>query len=188
MAAVFGEDTPTAVDGPFVLPGIYRLVMTVDGRSYAAPLVVKLDPRVHVSSADLRSLLAFSQSADSSLARVKRLHDAEKLAHLALKKLAVGIKAGPGSQSLLPRIERLSAATGDQGSKSLGSLNAQLSALEADAESADMAPTAAQQAALAASVKSLEGLEGQWSARVAQLRKLNQALRRAGLPTVSAGE
>ncbi len=188
MAAVFGEDTPTAVDGPFVLPGSYRIVMTVDGQSYTAPLVVKLDPRVHVSTADLRSLLSFSQTADSGLARVRTLYDAKKLAHLALKKLAVGIKAGPGPHTLLPRIERLSAATRDQGSKSLGSLSTQLGALEADAESADVAPTAAQQAALAASVKSLDELEGQWKGSVAELHKLNQALRRAGLPTVSAGE
>src|SRR6185437_2167488 len=45
IAAIFGEDTPTAVQGPFVLTGIYSIVLTADDQHYRAPLVVQLDPR-----------------------------------------------------------------------------------------------------------------------------------------------
>ena len=188
MAAVFGEDTPTAVDGPFVLPGIYSIVLTVEGQTYRAPLVVRLDPRVHVSRADLRSLLSFSQRADAALARARQLYDAQRLAHLALQKLAVGIKAGPGAHALLRPVEQLSAATAQRGPDSLRALSRQVSSLEADAESADMAPTVAQQSALAASLKSLDLAAQRWKASVAGLHRLDQALRRDGLPTVSAGD
>ena len=40
-------------EGPIVLPGTYTLKLTVDGKSYAAPAEIKLDPRVHASPDDL---------------------------------------------------------------------------------------------------------------------------------------
>ena len=184
IAAVFGENTPTAVEGPFVLPGIYRIVLTVDGQQYKAPLVVRLDPREHVSTEDLHSLLSFSQKADAGLARAKTLYDAEKPAHQALAKLAAGIRSGHGPRRLLPLIERLSAATGDQGIERLTRLNGQLGALEADAESADMAPTPAAQSTLTASLSSLERVAGRWHASQVRIRGLNRELHRAGLTPV----
>ena len=36
-------------EGPLALPGIYQVKLTVDGRSYTAPLEVKMDPRVRVA-------------------------------------------------------------------------------------------------------------------------------------------
>ena len=43
--------------GPLVLPGNYRLELTVDGEKYGRQLNVKLDPRVRVSGADLEAQL-----------------------------------------------------------------------------------------------------------------------------------
>jgi photosystem II stability/assembly factor-like uncharacterized protein len=41
--------------GPYVLPGSYTLKLTVAGKSQTVPLVVKLDPRVKASQADLQN-------------------------------------------------------------------------------------------------------------------------------------
>ncbi|MGA8310611.1 MAG: YCF48-related protein, partial [Terriglobales bacterium] len=40
--------------GPLAVPGKYQVRLTVDGKSYNAPLELKLDPRLNVSQADLQ--------------------------------------------------------------------------------------------------------------------------------------
>jgi photosystem II stability/assembly factor-like uncharacterized protein len=54
MGAVAG-DTPASPEGPLALPGTYTVKLTVDGRSYAQPLVVTNDPRSPATPADLRA-------------------------------------------------------------------------------------------------------------------------------------
>jgi photosystem II stability/assembly factor-like uncharacterized protein len=51
--SVPGEFPRDLQPGPFVMPGNYSLVLTVNGKSYRQPLTVTLDPRVHASQADL---------------------------------------------------------------------------------------------------------------------------------------
>jgi photosystem II stability/assembly factor-like uncharacterized protein len=47
------EETPRfQPPGPLVPPGVYELVLTVDGKAYRQKLQVAPDPRVHISSAD----------------------------------------------------------------------------------------------------------------------------------------
>src|SRR5205823_2949412 len=40
IAAVWGRGTPIEPEGPFVLPGMYKVALKVGGRRYAAPLAV----------------------------------------------------------------------------------------------------------------------------------------------------
>lgn len=68
MRAVFGEDTPTDVEGAFVLPGHYTVVLRAARGVYRAPLTVRLDPRVHTSEADLARLDRFKRELDGDLA------------------------------------------------------------------------------------------------------------------------
>src|SRR5260370_17591015 len=48
------HDTPKHPLGAWVVPGNYTAKLTVDGKSYSQPLVVKMDPRIKTSLADLR--------------------------------------------------------------------------------------------------------------------------------------
>jgi len=48
------HDTPKYPLGAWVVPGNYTVKLTVDGKSYSQPLVVKMDPRIKTSLADLR--------------------------------------------------------------------------------------------------------------------------------------
>lgn len=52
MGAVPG-DTPAAIEGPLALPGNYTVRLTVDGKSYTQPLVVRNDPRSPASYSDI---------------------------------------------------------------------------------------------------------------------------------------
>jgi hypothetical protein len=47
-------DTPRTPQGALVVPGRYTVELTVDGRSQSRPLVLQMDPRIHISSADLQ--------------------------------------------------------------------------------------------------------------------------------------
>ena len=187
MAAVFGEDTPPTVEGPFVLPGIYSVVLTVDGQEYRAPLVVQLDPRVHTSNADLRALLAYSQSLCSALDWASGAYKGEKPAYAQLEGLAKRLAGRREDPLLLRGIERLRDATA-AGDTDLSVISRRMSGLEADAESADLAPTAADQEVFAKESTALDQAVRQWDENEAAIRELNPRLRRAGLPSIGIPE
>jgi len=56
--------------GPMVLPGEYQVRLMVDGKSYTAPLQVKMDPREHVSLADLEKQITLTRQIQAELTRV----------------------------------------------------------------------------------------------------------------------
>src|SRR5437588_539466 len=60
MAAVH-RDTPPAPTSPWVTPGDYTVALTVSGKSYTQPLMVKMDPRVKMSATELQEQFDLSQ-------------------------------------------------------------------------------------------------------------------------------
>ena len=57
MTAIIGKGTVKEPQGPLVLPGDYKVVLTVDGKSYSQTLKVKMDPRVKVTQKALNDQL-----------------------------------------------------------------------------------------------------------------------------------
>jgi hypothetical protein len=72
IAAIY-RDTPSGPRGPFVHPGSYSVRLTVDGAVQQRPLQVRLDPRVTISDADLRS------QTDASLTCYRAYHDLQEI-------------------------------------------------------------------------------------------------------------
>ena len=186
MQAVAGRDTPTSIDGPFVLPGTYTVVLSAGAQQYRASLLVRLDPREHATGEALRALLVYSQKIDAALGRVQALYAAEDALHGALVALQARMASGRVRRGLAERVARLVAGTAGRSRSDLFTLNQQLSALEADAESADRAPTAADGTVLDASLQRLTVLAAQWRATAARIGGLNRRLRHAGMATVRA--
>ncbi len=185
IAAVFGEDTPTAVAGPFALPGIYSIVLTAGGQQYRAPLVVHLDPRVHTSGEDLHALLTFSQSMCAALERASATYQEEKSAHDQLEALASRLTAAHADQALLRTVEKLRDATAGHGNDTdLGTISGRITGIEADAESADLAPTAADREVFEQESKALDQAVSVWRGDQLAIRQLNVRLRHAHIPTV----
>ena len=60
MAAVYHNTAPEPTS-PWVMPGDYSVVLTVNGKDYAHPLSVKIDPRVKASTADLAQQFELSK-------------------------------------------------------------------------------------------------------------------------------
>jgi len=59
--------------GPMVPPGNYQVRLTVDGKSFTAPLELKLDPRVKASNEDVEKQ---SELGRKIVAEVSEIHDA----------------------------------------------------------------------------------------------------------------
>jgi photosystem II stability/assembly factor-like uncharacterized protein len=68
--AAVGGATPKSPQGMHVLPGIHQVRLTVDGRSYRRPIVVKIDPRVKTSPADLDAQFKLSRTVDGLMRRI----------------------------------------------------------------------------------------------------------------------
>lgn len=62
--AIAGKTPVNQPPGPLAVPGKYELVLTVDGKTFRQPLVVTLDPRVHVSPGDLEAQLDLARMID----------------------------------------------------------------------------------------------------------------------------
>ena len=53
MSATYRNTAPASTS-PWVAPGNYTVVLTVDGKSFTQPITVQMDPRVKTSDADLQ--------------------------------------------------------------------------------------------------------------------------------------
>jgi photosystem II stability/assembly factor-like uncharacterized protein len=63
------HDTPLQPQGAWAMPGQYTVKLTVDEKSYTQPLVLKMDPRVRSSAAELGRQSAMQQSAAAGMNR-----------------------------------------------------------------------------------------------------------------------
>ncbi|HEX5458565.1 MAG TPA: hypothetical protein VFX20_01205 [Steroidobacteraceae bacterium] len=121
--AVLGR-TPRAPIGPLVLPGQYRVVLTVGGKEYSAPLTVRADPNAGSTPTALAANVHFALALESDIdSNAKVLQAAQAAANAS--------GGGAGRQ----RIE-------DQVKKSdLDGINRQLSMLLDEVVGNDAAPT-----------------------------------------------
>ncbi|MGE3342412.1 MAG: glycoside hydrolase [Vicinamibacterales bacterium] len=52
--AAIHQNTPRTPQGMFVMPGAYQVRLTVGGEAYRQPILIRMDPRVKTSTADLQ--------------------------------------------------------------------------------------------------------------------------------------
>jgi photosystem II stability/assembly factor-like uncharacterized protein len=140
IAAIFGENTPLLPQGPLVLPGEYTVMLKAAGQELRAPLTVKLDPRLRVSSTALLASLDFSRQAGRGLEE----------AFLAAGQLEAARKQLEGKAAAADWLARSDPlAKKKEGRESdFKTISEAIAALETDVEAVDAAPTAAQRLAL----------------------------------------
>lgn len=101
IAAVFGEDTPTNVEGSFVLPGTYSVTLAAAGATLQAKLSVLMDPRVRTGPAGLQQLFDFSRRLDRSIEEVRTAHEARGSLRKQLEDLAAHLAGDAAHGALL---------------------------------------------------------------------------------------
>jgi photosystem II stability/assembly factor-like uncharacterized protein len=185
------HDTPREPEGPLALPGNYTLKLTVAGQSYTTPLVVKMDPRVKTSPADLERQFAlgtqlagmFSESSEAVLQARSASEQLDKLAQQTKGNLNASMKELKEKlQQLLEGQEEGSAAPSKM--PGLADLNETISSLYTSVWQADQAPTKAQTDAIQKAEAQLRPLMHQWNQIKGELPAVNIRLRSANLPEV----
>jgi len=185
--AAVPHDTPRLPLGPSALPGDYTVRLAANGRSFTAPLTVKMDPRVKASAADLEQLFQTQSSLASmmtqstrAIAEAHSLHEQlEKLSSQANDPLLASFKDLDKKASAV-----LAGSAGDAAiGPSLTSVNGSVTALYAELDRADAIPTSAQAEAVAKIQKDFSAVLEQWDDLKSQdLAALNHQLRGANRP------
>lgn len=149
IAAVWTDGTPLQPEGPLVLPGHYTVTLSSNGKEYTRPLIIKLDPRVHVSENDLVLQLQLARQTDV----------------LLTKSVAVYNKIG----RLMDGKEKLSAATKDSlttllktGHPNLSSAIGVITNLATDVQRADAAPAQGQLEVFSDYKKQIDEIISRW--------------------------
>jgi len=185
-------DTPRYPLGPTALPGSYTARLTANGKSYTATFTLKMDPRVHISSASLETKFQLEVRLASLLSQTSKAVMQAGSIREPLQKLTQQA-TGPARDSLQAFQTKLTAVLGATAGFAppppdeitLTRVNGQVAVLYGQVWQVDAEPTAAQTAAIAAADHdSLEILK-RWDAlKTSDLPALNRALRAASLPEV----
>jgi photosystem II stability/assembly factor-like uncharacterized protein len=187
IAAVPG-DTPRLPLGPEVLPGIYNVKLLVNGKSYAMPVQVGMDPRVKTPTADLRRMLEAQQKLASMMSRTSRairqatsLRDqTDKIARPANASLAAAL------DDFRKKVQaELTASRRGAARDTLTQISGDVYSLYGDLDSADSAPTVAQQAAIDKIADAFSGAMVRWATiSTKELGGINRQLKEAGLKEI----
>ena len=193
ISAIY-HDTPLYPTGAAVLPGQYKVVLSVGGKSYTQMLEVKMDPRVKASTDDLRRHFDLDQKIAETLHK-------DYAALQQVRSLRAQIKALTGVPDSTKKTAsdldaKAAAIEGDEGGygtrymstpegRSLARLNGGFNALVSALDTADDAPTAQQSAMFGELDQALAEQLSAWRQLTSKdVPELNDQLKKAGLPSV----
>lgn len=185
IAAIAGLDTPVNPQGPFALPGEYRIVLKAGGVERETRLSLLADPRVRTSMSDLRASLQLSKSIGESLAKARlaigQIDAVQKQIETLLKREGLTSDLKAALEALAKTLK-----PAEEPAPSLSSASETLRGIETDLESADAAPNTPQREQAAKSGAEIDRLSTAWAkVRGEELHALNTGLKAAGLPEIA---
>lgn len=187
--------------GPEAVPGTYTVRLTVDGKTATVPLVLRPDPRLQVSQADLEEELRFNLQVRDAITRltrsVVRLQTVRRQLAERNELLAKEEKARPlreAADALIEKLDALEARMHNPKAeisydilamKGGAMLYSRLSPFLNWAGEGNGAPTQGMREVFAEQVKELEGLESELAGLLGQdLAALNQTAAGLGVPGI----
>jgi hypothetical protein len=155
--AIPGETPRFQPPGPLVAPGIYSLVLTVDGKAYRQKLQVLPDPRLHVSPADYATQLNLSRKICDDMEATAHSFNSVTSLHTEFdaRKKALPANAPKELTDAFAGVEKQFDALEDGTAEApgFGPLNRDLGRYLVMVQSADIAPTESAVNAVAAACK-----------------------------------
>ena len=94
------RDTPAEPRGPWVLPGDYKVKLTVNGQSRVQPLLIRMDPRVHVSREELAQQFALSMQCYQGMSELHQAQEEIRKLRAKAKERREQLKSGPLADAL----------------------------------------------------------------------------------------
>jgi photosystem II stability/assembly factor-like uncharacterized protein len=197
------QGTPQVPEGPLALPGNYLVRLTVDGRHFEEPLLLKQDPRVTVPPAALEQQHELATRLAKLLTASSQAVLAAQSEQAQLKALGAGGPAADAIHAYEARLSQLLGGPEQPPEKSaqqaaeqpqpppppkpnLKDVQEHIAGLYAELSRGDGAPTAAQRSATDTADSALSGMLSSWQQLRGDLPDLNQRLRAARLAPVRA--
>jgi photosystem II stability/assembly factor-like uncharacterized protein len=187
IAAIYGQTAPNPTS-PWVLPGNYTVKLTVDGKSYSKPLVVKMDPRVKTPLVELQKQFILSNGCYTQLQKLL-------LAKATLEKIDSSVQqlllsANPPLADSLKKLEatvqKMLGNDNPAGTTTFKLINNSLTALLSLLQESDMPVTVQTTAAVSATQKNAGLLLLQFQMVTGEkLQKINDQLTRNKFQKIS---
>ena len=203
MTAV-AHNSPVGTNAPWVAPGTYTVKLTVNGKSYAQPITVKLDPRVKTPLAALNEQFTSSKAIYDSITEIQGVLRGLRSIHVQVKALQEKAGAGALSEALAAfdkkavDIEGASPAGGARGGGGFGGggnlttlsgISSSFSQLMGQLQGAEMGLTTQVRSAISEARQAYAGLAAKWNAlRTAERAAVNEKLKAAGLGAIEIEE
>ncbi len=192
------RNTPLVPMGAWAMPGSYMVRLTVDGKSYTQPLVVKMDPRIHRSIEDLRKQHEMETGAVEGMNDSYEWLTQVKSVRAQIKDLSKKVSTKDKVAKSLDTLDNQCAelegtkqhsfyGTPSSGKQleNFSTLNQHFAAILAVAASAEAAPTTQATAAYQELEQSETDLRRSWGAiRERDIPDLNKGLAKAGLTSI----
>jgi photosystem II stability/assembly factor-like uncharacterized protein len=161
-------NTAPAPTSPWVMPGKYSVVLTVDGQRYTQPLTIEMDPRVKTSIADLQKQFELSKLICDDLLALQPV--VEKAASALTKLRAARASAtGPEAAKIDAAIQELESLQGAEGRRrrgphtdTLSGVHTSLMEMLSVLQDVDAAPTTQAAQAVPRLHQSVTSLVQQW--------------------------
>jgi hypothetical protein len=193
--AAVPHNTAPQPTGPWVMPGDYTVVLTVDGKSYSQALTIKMDLRVKTPVAGLQEQFAMSyQLYQRLLTLVPAVDQATQLRKQVEDRLKTAAQGSDAATALAHFNDLLNAVLGPARQRfgppsnvpSLSALRTKYGALFGVLQEVDATPTTQARAALTEIEKQLPPLLQQWQQlKTKELAATNEKLRQAGQPELT---
>ena len=190
ISAIYMNTAPNETS-PWVLPGMYTVRLRVDDKIFSQPFEVKMDPRVKTSMEELNEIhrIAFLcyDGRQRCMKALNKIADLRQQLKESLTKannqLVPKIKE---VDSLLDRLVNTPPGSNEPG---FNKMNNDFAALFAVVNESDLPVTTQSKEAAAKLRSAMELLLIKWmQVRTNDIRKLNELLKKSGLPVLSAAD
>ena len=187
MAAVVHKTAPQPT-APWVVPGNYSVVLTAGGKSLEQPLLVKTDPRVNATKADLTKQFEISKRLFALREQLQPVGKSyEKLvAEVAKAKTKAG--GNPIREQITALRQKLEGFASPADVRSGNPLQldvlGRVKKLFSDLQDVDAAPTLAQQTAAIELARNATAVIEDWQSVAPEVATLNAQLASAGLEPI----
>jgi len=194
--AAVAHNTEPDKTSPWVMPGKYTVVLTVNGKSYTQPLTIQMDPRIKTPPAALQQQFTLSKQVYDSLIPVANAAAEATRVQEQITKLQASAAQTTASSALGAFSQKVDALVGGGGRRArpgaidtLTAMRGALQTLLVVFQDADVAPTSQAAAAVPELTKAAPAMVSRWELfKQQQLLAINQQLRSAKLPEINPAE
>lgn len=186
ISAIVGNTAP-APTSPWVMPGTYTVKLTVNGKVYTKPLIIKMDPRVKASTGDLLEQHDYSMicyhDRQKALVLLNNIHSLQTQLKVVVDKIPQGnyTDLRDNIDTCYFKLGMLNHLLTDGIPQGRASLNDELGGLFGTMEGVDTRPTNQCIAETTEENAKFEEVWGKWILLQQDLKELNTQLKTSGL-------